>query len=188
MKIIRSLDMLKDILSKDGIVFLQSDTIRGISCLASSTTAISNISNIKQREKNKTMILLISDNLYDKYICTDYNIPKFDYPTTIIYRYEQLTSFGKKNISSTLIKDNSTIAIRKVSNIKVDQIITYLWVPIVSTSINISGNPYSSSIRSIDHSILGQVDGIYRIKNRHPKRSPSHIATINGNEIIYIRK
>ncbi len=188
MKIISDQQILKNILSNDGIVFLPSDTIRGISCLATSTKAILDINSIKQRDDNKTMIILISDDLYNKYVNINNFVSEFKYPTTIIYNYDDLTSFGRQNISSKLIRDNHTLAIRKVSNTKLDDLITYLWVPIVSTSINISGHPYTNSIENVSKDIAKKVDGIHKIKNRHPRRSPSHIVRITNGEINYIRK
>ena len=93
MKIIYDLDELKNILSNDNIILLPSDTIRGISCFTDSQKAISQINRIKQREESKTMVIIISDDLFKSYIGTKPNLPKFKYPTTIIYRYDQLSNF-----------------------------------------------------------------------------------------------
>lgn len=189
MKIIWDLSDLKHILSKSGVVLLPSDTIRGISCFADDIEAITQINTIKWRDESKTMIVLISENLYDIYIKNNLYKNKFEYPTTIIYNYDQLTSYGQKNISSKLIRDDNTIAIRKVNNKKMDEIISYLNKPIVSTSANISGQVHGKSISNIDINIIKQVDGVYKIKNRHPRKYPSHIAKIDDDwKVNYIRK
>lgn len=189
----QKMNKLKDILNNHGIILIPTDTIWWLSCLVTSDLAINKISKVKQREQSKTMIILVSDNeMLGRYINKTDNIisQNFDFPTTVIYKYDKLTDFAKSKISTRLIKDDDTVTIRVVwdNNKELSQIISLLWMPLVSTSANISWQPSPIQFEDIDKTIIDSVDYIYHMDNRTPKTKPSNIIKIENNEIIYIRK
>ena len=183
----QKLEELKQILGNDGVIIMPTDTIWWISCLANSEIAIDKINQIKKRDESKTMIILMTKEIFAKYISYDYKFD-FEYPTTVIYDQKYCTDYFLDNVCNKIIRNDWTIAIRIVNDIDISQTINYLQKPIVSTSANISWEPWAISFGDIKQEVIDQVDHIYQINWRKPKTKPSNIVKIEWDQIIYIRK
>jgi L-threonylcarbamoyladenylate synthase len=146
------------ILNKGGTILYPTDTIWGIGCDATNANAVQKLYKIKQRDDNKSMIILIADERHIiKYVAAP-DLAVLDFlekqtrPTTIIFDDciglpEELTIDG-------------TIGIRVVKDKFCRHLIKRLQKPIVSTSANISGQPAPSIFSEISDEIKKQVDHI----------------------------
>ncbi len=174
-----------EVLNSGGLILYPTDTIWGIGCDATNEKAIEKIYTLKNRQDKRTMIILIAE---EKNIFTYVENPDkkiFDYlqsaekPTTVIYE-------GGKNISQNL-KNDGTLAIRIVRDIFCKALITEFKKPIVSTSANISGEPFPKNFNEIDNKIKNGVDYIVQHRqNDLASFPPSAIIKLNMDGKIEI--
>jgi L-threonylcarbamoyladenylate synthase len=177
------------VLNNGGIILYPTDTIWGIGCDATNSTAVEKIYRLKKRPPAKSMIVLLAE---DKDLLTYVKQPDirvFDYikgiskPTTVIY--ERATGLAKN-----LVGDDGTIAIRIVKDPFCRELINRFGRAIVSTSANISGYPPPAIFSDIDIAIKNGVD--YIVQHRQDDLTlaePSAILRWNRNGIpTIIRK
>ena len=129
------------ILKQGGTILYPTDTIWGIGCDATNSIAIKAIYNIKNRERNKSMLILVNDiEMLKNYVR---KVPEQVYaameaiqnPLTIIYP-------EGKNLAPNLLAEDGSIGIRIVKDEFCQKLIKEFGKPIVSTSANLSGkNP-----------------------------------------------
>lgn len=137
---ISSIKIILSALLKKEVVVLPTDTIYGLSCLASSLAAIKHIYKIKKRNRNKPLIILVSSlAMLKKYAFVssgqlDFlkeNWLKSKRPTTVILR-------SRKNLPSETSSRETSLAVRLPKSIFLIKIIKKIGEPIVSTSLNLS--------------------------------------------------
>ncbi len=133
------IDKIISFLKSDQVIVIQTDTIYGFSVIASSSKAISRLKKIKNRENNKSFILLVSSfNMLKKYAHINSwqkerikQYFKGQRPTTLVLE-------SKKKLAKNLEIKNS-LAFRLPKSQIFIKIIKRLGKPIVSTSFNFSG-------------------------------------------------
>lgn len=177
-----------DVLNQGGLILYPTDTIWGIGCDATNSTAVKKVYTLKQRTDTKTMLVLLNNaNRLTQYI---ENVPEMawelievsDKPLTIIYP-------GAKNISTNLISDDGSIGIRIVKEKFCDMLIQQFKKPIVSTSANISGKPSPAIFQQIAEEIKSGVDYIVKYRQEDTKIEPpsSIIKLDSANRIQILR-
>ena len=178
-----------EVLESGGIILYPTDTIWGIGCDATNENAINKIYEIKKRQKNKPLILLIHDiKLLEKYIS---NVPKIaskliqnsTQPTTIIYE-------NPKNLPKTLVYQN-TIGIRVVNNHEISIVLKKFNKPITSSSANISNSMHAINFSEIDGYIKNNVDYIVPenfTSYKNIKKSSTIVKINSDSSIQTIRK
>ena len=179
---------MKTFSSKD-IILYPTDTIYGIGCDATSFDAVEKIFKLKKREKNKSLVVLVSSiEMLLKYVEVSKNILKiiktYHRPISIIYK-------NVKGLSKNIYAKDGTVAIRVIKeNIFCKKLIEEYSKPIASTSANISGKKYPLNFRDIDKKIIEGVDIVYKDDYENIKKDnlPSDIAKIENDRIIFIRK
>ena len=152
-----------EVLRKGGIILYPTDTVWGIGCDATNEEAVKKIYSIKEREDNKSMLVLIDEagripsyiNLMPE-IAWDL-IELSDKPITIIYP-------GAKNLAKNLIAAEGTIGIRVTNEAFSKKLIQRFKKPIVSTSANISGKKSPSKFSEIDEIIKNRVDYVVNFR------------------------
>lgn len=169
------------LLRKGKILLYPTDTIWGIGCDATNSKAVQRLFKIKERDKNKSMIVLLdSIEKLDRYIK---KVPPITYdlienssaPLTIVYS-------GARNLAKNLIAADGTIAIRIIHGEFCSPVIEQLDRPLVSTSANISGEPSASSFYQINSEIFKKVDHVVEVfRNRVRTVKPSTIIKIEEN-------
>ncbi len=181
MNLKEEIEISVELLRKGKTLLYPTDTIWGIGCDATNSKAVQRLYKIKEREKNKSMIVLLdSVDKLDNYIK---KVPPIAYdliqnsvsPLTIVYS-------GAKNLAKNLIANDGTIAIRIVTGEYCVPVIQKLNKPLVSTSANISGEPSARSFYQINKSIIDKVDYVveaFRDKVRTVK--PSTLIKIEEN-------
>lgn len=166
---------------KEGrVIVYPTDTIYGLGCLATDKQAIKRIFKIKQREKNKPLLVLVDSlamakkycvigrhqEIFLKYVWTFENRP-----TSVILK-------SKNVLPKELIGESNALAVRLPKDDFLIKLIKKIGAPLVSTSLNISGR---ESLTKVDG-----LDGYFKKQSPKPPLSRGHILPdliINAGEI-----
>lgn len=178
-----------DILNKGGIILYPTDTIWGIGCDATNANAVKRIYELKLREDNKAMLVLLdNDCKLERYVN---DVPEIAYelmdvadkPLTIIYD-------NGYNLASNLMGDNNSVGIRITKEKFSKTLCQRLRRPLVSTSANISGEPSAQTFSEVSEKIKNGVDYIvkYRQDDKNPHSASSIIKLSEDGTIKILRK
>lgn len=177
-----------EILQSGGTILYPTDTIWGIGCDATNPEAIKKIFDIKKREPNKSLIILVES---EKRLQDLVDVPEMAWqiidlsekPVTIVYE-------NPKNLPKELLAEDGTIGIRIVKNDYCKKLISKLNKPLVSTSANLSGQKSPMKFSDISDEIKQSVD--YIVEENHDKVSEyagsSVIKVWNDNQIKILRE
>lgn len=178
-----------EVLKNGGLILYPTDTIWGIGCDATNEKAIEKVYSLKKRQDEKSLLILldVADKLPD-YVD---EVPEIawnlievaDKPLTIIYP-------GARNLAGNLISADGSIGIRIVQDEFCKKLIHRFGKPIVSTSANISGNPWPATFHKIDHNLVKAVDYVVKHRQEDPERGkPSGILKLSvRGEVQVIRE
>jgi L-threonylcarbamoyladenylate synthase len=178
-----------EIIKKGGVIIYPTDTVLGLGCDATNSVAVKKIIDIKQRPHEKSFIVLIEDDIrLNRYV---QDVPSIAWdlmdvaekPTTIVF------DRGVR-LAPEVLGLNGSVAVRKVKNDFCIQLIKKANLPIVSTSVNISGEKIAQNFNEIPKAILDKVDYIVPLCFNHSQQNrPSTIIKIAANgEITVLRK
>jgi len=168
-------------LEAGGTILYPTDTVWGLGCDALNEAAIDKIFAIKNRPKEKSLIVLLAsarDIL--KYVAAPHPdiidiVESFDRPTTIIY--EHALEFPEN-----AIHESGSIAIRVTTDPFCKALIKRFRKPIVSTSANISGASTPATYAMIDPIVVGRVDYVVRYRQEdHSIAQPSRLIRLNDD-------
>lgn len=181
-----NIDYLSDILKNDGLAVIPTDTVYGLVGDATNEDVINKIFDLKQREKEKPLLILVSSlDMLNHYV---ENISKIELkiinhfwpgPLTIIFA-------NKKNLSDTLTSGKKEIAIRMPNNKDLLNLINKLNKPIIATSANIAHKKTITSIDLLEDSIKNNIDYIY--DGGYLENIPSTIIKVSDNKVEIIRE
>ncbi len=166
-------------LSAGGLILYPTDTVWGIGCDATNAEAVKRVYQLKRRDDNKALIVLIDsvDHL-DHYVIDVPMIARelIDVavkPLTIIYE-------GAYNLAPNLMGEGESVGIRIPNDEFCHRLCERYGKPIVSTSANVSGQPTATTFAAIDESIVQGVDYVvnYRRDEATP-RQPSNIIMLH---------
>lgn len=169
------------VMQNRGTILYPTDTVWGLGCDAMNEAAVEKIIAIKQRPKEKSMIILLAEARdVLQYVAAPPPdiiaiIEAFERPTTVIY--ENALGFP-----SNVVNQDGSIAIRVTTDPFCKALIKRFRKPIISTSANISGQPTPSIFRMIDPLIYSNVD--YVVKYRQSDEiisAPSRLVKIDDN-------
>ncbi len=179
------IDKIAKEIKKGNLVIIPTDTVYGISADMTNENAINKVYICKQREKNKPLILLVSN----KEMLKKYTKNLTPLEKEIIQKYlpGKLTILLPKNdnVSAKITAGSNLVAVRMPDNNELIQIIEKVGSPIISTSANISGEKTITNPKEIDKELLkyiSYVEGAGTINNE-----PSSIIKIENEKIIIIR-
>jgi L-threonylcarbamoyladenylate synthase len=159
------------IMSQGGTILYPTDTIWGLGCDAMNEAAVNKIFDIKQRPKEKSLIVLLADARdILQYVAAPPPdiisiVEGFDRPTTVIYN-------NALGFPPNVVNADGTIAIRVTTDPFCKALIKRFKKPIVSTSANLSGHPSAPTYSMIDGVISDNVDYVVQYR-----RDDSIIAT-----------
>lgn len=177
-----------EVLKNGGIILYPTDTIWGIGCDATNELAVKRIYELKHREDNKAMLVLLDDvgklASYVEVPDVAYELLEVnDKPMTIIYP-------NAKNLAKNLIAQDRTIGIRITSEAFTKALLYRFRKPIVSTSANISGEPSPKCFAEISDAVKSAVDYVVDFRQEETSNpAPSSIIKLGvGGEIQTIRK
>ncbi|ROI14228.1 L-threonylcarbamoyladenylate synthase [Epilithonimonas hominis] len=177
-----------EILQSGGTILYPTDTIWGIGCDATNPEAIKKIFDIKKREQNKSLIILVES---EKRLQDLVDVPEMAWqiidlsekPVTIVYE-------NPKNLPKELLAEDGSVGIRIVKNDYCKKLISKLNKPLVSTSANLSGQKSPMKFSDISEEIKNSVD--YIVEDNQDKVSEfsgsSVIKVWNNNQIKILRE
>lgn len=171
------MEKIIETLKSGGTILYSTDTIWGIGCDATNIEAINKIFEIKQREKNKSMIILVEsakrlEELVEVPEMAWEIIDLSDKPVTLIYD-------NPKGLPKEILAEDGSIGIRLVDDLYLKKIITKLNKPLVSTSANFSGEKSPMKFSDISKQIIDSVDFV--AEENHDK-----VSEYSGSSVIRI--
>ena len=171
------MEKIIETLKAGGTILYPTDTIWGIGCDATNIEAINKIFEIKKREKNKSMIILVESA---KRLEDLVEVPEMAWeimdlsekPVTLIYD-------NPKGLPKEILAEDGSIGIRLVDDLFLKKIITKLNKPLVSTSANFSGEKSPMKFSDISQEIVEAVDFV--AEENHDK-----VSEYSGSSVIRI--
>ena len=142
---------------------MPTDTIWGIGCDATNATAVERVYKIKERERSKSMLVLMNEEEWMKekpevygQLTTAKN--GGGRPTTVIVPVQWLREHGVA-LAEGVEADDGTVGVRIPYNHEFGQrVLDSFGKPIISTSANLSGHRSPKNYKDIDRSIVERVD------------------------------
>lgn len=167
-----------ELLAKDGVIVVATDTVYGIACSSKSEIAKDKIYEIKKQNSDKKLPIIVDSygRLKSMFIISDQTL-------------RRLKTFfpGKVSVILKLKDSEETVAVRMINNEIINRIIEKLDCSLYLTSANISGkNNYNDIDRIIDE-FDGKVDMIILGKNMSNNCS-TIIDVTNEKEIKLVRE
>lgn len=174
-----------EVIKNGGVVIMPTDTIYGIVADATNESVIQRVYEMKRRNENKPMLMLVNSmEMLEKYVSSINDVERklidgmWPGALTII--------FEKKNVSDLLTGGLNTVGIRYPNNELLINIMNELNVPLLSTSVNVSGDESATCITNINNAILDNVDYVYDIGEC--KGDASTIVVVNNGELKVLRE
>lgn len=173
-------------LQTGGAILYPTDTVWGLGCNALDEAAVDKIFAIKQRPREKSMIVLLADARdILQYVAAPppdiiAMVDAFERPTTVIYP----NAIG---LADNVINSDGSVAIRVSTDPFCKALIKRFRKPIVSTSANVSGAPTAALYREIADSIKENSDYVVQYRqNDETIHAPSRIVRIDdeGNMTV----
>ena len=175
-----------EVLKQGGLILYPTDTIWGIGCDATNEEAVQKVYDLKQRDDNKSMLVLLDNPAKLQAYVQDVPdiawdlIELTDKPLTIVYD-------GAKNFPTNLIGPDNSIGIRITDEVFSRELCKQFRKPIVSTSANISGDMPPGKFSQIKSEVKEGVDYIVSYRQKENiKALPSGVIKLSKNGTIHI--
>ncbi|MCX6302573.1 MAG: L-threonylcarbamoyladenylate synthase [Bacteroidia bacterium] len=174
------------ILREGGTILYPTDTLWGLGCDATNSSAVQKIFSIKSRDESKSLIILVNGLSMLERCVKDvpeivYNLTSVsDSPLTIIYP-------EGRNLAEGVCAEDGSVGIRICNDEFCVELIERFRKPVVSTSANMAGKKSPSSFREIDEYIIRSAD--YTVKYRREdqqKYSASPVIKVEKNGVFKI--
>ena len=149
------INLIIDYFKSGKIVVYPTDTIYGLGCRADDALAVKKILEIKKRDPRKSLIVLVSSLSMLKRYC--YINPAQTKYLKKVWNQARSTTVILKNrglLPKEVSGGRDTLAVRLPNLLKNDflvKMIRGMKVPIVSTSLNISGEKNLESVSNLDN-------------------------------------
>jgi len=179
-KIKKAVDFLKN----GGIIVYPTDTIYGFGCDIFNKKAVEKIYQIKKKKISGFSFICPNLNEISKYAKVSdyaYRVMKKLLPGAYTFVFK-----ATKFVPKELIPDKKTVAIRIPNNAICLNLVAQLGNPIVTTSVNITKEPYYSDPLEIEKEFGEQVDLI--IDGGILENEPSSVIDLSGDLPVIIRK
>lgn len=176
------------ILESGGLILYPTDTIWGVGCDATNADAVNRVFDLKQRDRSKPFVLLVSDiEMLKNYVHEMHPrlqtlLQYHKRPLTIIYE-------NAKNLPANCIGADGSVAIRIVQDKFCNELIAAYGKPLVASSANISDEPFPQFFGEISSEVISGVDLVvdYRRWDKTPS-APSVIARLDErDELQFLR-
>lgn len=179
-------------LKQGKVIVYPTETCYGLGCDATNSEAVKKIFNIKQRQENKSVLVLVSGiDMIKKYVqwtpmLDDLAHKYWPGPLTIVAKLKS----ADNDLAAGVIGENNTLAFRVTDHYFAHDLVKQLNLPLVSTSANIAAqsNPYE----------IENVLKMFGDKNNQPDividggslpyRNPSTIVQVADEKIEILRQ
>jgi len=166
---------------KSGAVFIYpTDTIYGIGCDATNSEAVERIRKLKQRPKMPFSVIAPGFPWIEEH-CFINNTTE-EYLKELPGRYTLIIPLRDEPVASNVLQGRNSLGIRMPQH-WVRELAEKSRLPIVTTSVNVSGEPHLNSLDNIPSDF--QVD--FAIDEGKLEGSPSKVIDLSGEEPVNIR-
>jgi L-threonylcarbamoyladenylate synthase len=180
----QAINLIVAAFKKGAVVVYPTDTLYGIGCLATNKQAISRVFKIKKIKPPKPLIVLIKNyrmlhdlcyvsKVQEKYIRNVWSPKKKTRPTTFILR-------SRGNLPKEILGEGSSLAVRLPKSDFLTTILMKLNQPIISTSLNVTGQEPLSNIKAIGKHFKSWRPDLLIDAGEADKRKPSQIINIRN--------
>lgn len=162
-------------MKRGGIILYPTDTVWGIGCDATNSTAVKRIFDLKRRADSKAMITLVADMAaLDRVVgivpeAAEQLIEASDRPVTVVYD-------RGRGVAPELLSSDGSLGVRVTKEKFSQMLCRAMRRPIVSTSANISGHPTPHTFSAISPEIIDGVD--YVCTSRRNENKPSKASLV----------
>lgn len=182
------LEEIVNILDEGGVILYPTDTIWALGCDAYNEEAIDKIYKIKNRPKGKPLAILVNSIEMIKSHIAEMH-PKIE--TLLAYHERPLTVIYDKarKLPQKMLSPDGSVAIRMVQDPFCSELIQLLGRPIVSSSANVTGEPFPVNFGHISSDILSKADYIVRhMQDDKSHHEPSVVIKMSKKaELIFVR-
>ncbi|MFA5259068.1 MAG: L-threonylcarbamoyladenylate synthase [Candidatus Pacearchaeota archaeon] len=146
-------EIIKQI-TKGKIFIYPTDTIYGLGCDATNIRSVNKIKEIKQRDLNRPLsVIAPSAQWIKENFVVDVDLEKYlPGPYTMILK--------KKNPNFLFHVSSTDLLGVRIPNHEFTNIIQKAGLPFITTSVNLSGEPFIKEISEVSHDILEHIDHI----------------------------
>jgi L-threonylcarbamoyladenylate synthase len=174
---------LADVIRRNGVVLMPTDTIYGLHALATSEAAIERIASLKEREEAKPFVVLGAS-------MSQFEAIGVEFPDRTCRILEELwpgplTAVLSLNRTIAASRGAKSLAVR-VPDLQWLRELLMLSGPLASTSVNISGGPPISAPEDAPRDMHDRLDAIVNAGRREGK--PSSIVDFTEDEPRLIRE
>ncbi len=181
---IKKVERVIELLKEGGVMIYPTDTIYGLGCDIFNKKAIEKIYQLKKRERKKPLSIICADiKEVAKYaIIQDYAyrlMKKYlPGPYTFILK-------AKNKMPKTFLSKNRTVGIRIPANQICLEIAQKLGNPIITTSLNVSGEEVMADPKELSKEMQNKIDII--INSGPLPKEASSIIDLSGDQPIVLR-
>lgn len=171
------------LIDKGAIFIHPTDTIYGLGCNALNKDAVKKIRKIKKRYTNPFSVIVPSKDWIKKNCIINKDVEKWlkklPGPYTLILKLK-----NKNCIAKNVNNDLPSLGVRIPAHWFSD-IVTKLQIPIITTSVNITGETFMTSIENLNPEIKKELDFIIYEGEKYGR--PSKIIDLTSKETIIER-
>ena len=175
-----------EVLKRGGVIIYPTDTVWGIGCDATNSKAVKRIYEIKRRADSKALITLVDSVAALERVVDE--VPEVGYqlvevavdPLTVVYD----RGIG---VAPELLAEDGSIGVRITSEEFSRELCRRFRRPIVSTSVNVSGEPSPKSFEEITPELLSAADYVCESGRDKPWASkPSTVIKLSAGGVVEI--
>lgn len=184
-------DPIISTLENGGTILYPTDTVWGIGCDAENAEAVEKIYELKQSDRSKPFVLLVSSvEMLKKYVRHVH--PRIE--TLLIYHTQPLTMIYDEasNLPEICTGQGGSVAIRIPNDPFCKELIEKFGHPLVAASANISNDPFPAHFGEISSAVICGVDHVVKYRQTDKMmKSPSVIAKLSDPvkaELVFLRE
>lgn len=160
-KVNNNFALYRKIIFDDGVIICPTDTVYGFFASSISDIAAQKVFNLKKRDLSKKLIVNVASiEVLKKYIkindIESLLINKF-WPGQLSIIFN-LSNFGYNRISHLVTGDDKSICVRIPNHLQTLELLEAVGIPLISTSVNLSGNTPINEYSDIVNSFKDNVD------------------------------
>lgn len=172
-----------------GIILYPTDTVWGLGCDATNAAAVERIYKLKRSENKKSMLVLCaSADMVVRYVN---KAPGIAFEVMELAT-EPLTLIlpGAAGVAANLVPEEGTLGVRVPDHAFCSSMLRAFGRPVVSTSVNISGEPAALSLAEAPRELVEGVDFVVnpRFEGRPTRKPSSIVAFTEDGAVNVIRK
>lgn len=182
----QQVDKVVDILKEGGVIIYPTDTLWGIGCDASNADAVEKIYKIKKSTDKFSMLVLVRDIANVARYCGGVSeiawelMEVAENPLTMILP-------NATGIAPNIIPEQGSIGVRVPKHEFCELVLKKFNRPLVSTSVNVTGEKPAMRFEDISKELLSQVDFVVdKSFEGSPTRKASSIISIDSDGVMKI--